>query len=525
VRRPLRTTALVIVALASALVVAPGGAPARTRDRDHDRMPDRWERAQGLRVGAKDGRADPDRDGLSNLGEYRSRTKPKTSDTDHDCVADVNEDPDRDKVDNGNELDERTRPRDADSDNDRVRDGREDADRDRLSNAKEDRFGTQPDDRDSDNDRKPDRLEDSDGDGVINARDRVNDNDAIAQAQARCRQTKASGSSAFVTRSGTQLMLNGSPYRFTGLNIYNANSVDNCWYTLGSGSGLDTSLEDIGPGKEAFRAWFFQFEATRNGGRDWSAFDHTLAVARRHGVKVIATLVNQWGECEGWSSYPEGYKGQSWYASGYRTQPSSPGMPATYRQWVAEVVSRYRDDPTILAWQLVNEAEARTSYTGSCPSSAPETLRAFAADMSSLVKSIDTNHLLNLGTIGSGQCGATSDDYKSLHALPDIDLCEFHDYTGAVMPGDQWNGLATRIAQCAQLGKPLFVGEIGIETSQVGSLAARAGLLSSKLAAQLPAGAAGVLAWDWRDGAHGGSSGSGYEIGPSDPALAPLGAY
>ena len=37
----------------------------------------------------------------------------------------------------------------------------------------------------------------------------------------------------FVTKSGTKLRLDGSPYRFTGLNIYNANSVDNCWYTLG----------------------------------------------------------------------------------------------------------------------------------------------------------------------------------------------------------------------------------------------------------------------------------------------------
>ena len=122
-------------------------------------------------------------------------------------------------------------------------------------------------------------------------------------------------------------MLNGSPYRFTGLNIYNANSVDNCWYTLGSGSGLDTSLADIGAGKEAFRAWFFQFEATRNGGRDWSAFDHTLAVARSHGVKVIATLVNQWGECEGWSSYPEGYKGESWYRAVTAPSPPAPGCP------------------------------------------------------------------------------------------------------------------------------------------------------------------------------------------------------
>ena len=127
------------------------------------------------------------------------------------------------------------------------------------------------------------------------------------------------------------------------------------------------------PGKEAFRAWFFQFEATRNGARDWTAFDHTLAVARSRGVKVVATLVNQWGQCEGWSSYADGYKGESWYASGYRTLPSSPGMPATYREWVAEVVSRYNDDPTILAWQLVNEAEAKTSYGGSCSSTAPAT--------------------------------------------------------------------------------------------------------------------------------------------------------
>ena len=44
-----------------------------------------------------------------------------------------------------------------------------------------------------------------------------------------------------MTRSGTQLLLDGRPYRFTGLNIYNANSIDNCWYTLGKGgSGLGT---------------------------------------------------------------------------------------------------------------------------------------------------------------------------------------------------------------------------------------------------------------------------------------------
>jgi mannan endo-1,4-beta-mannosidase len=333
----------------------------------------------------------------------------------------------------------------------------------------------------------------------------------------------------FVRRSGTRLHLDGSRYRFTGLNIYNANSVDNCWYTLGedtedTGHALHRSLARIGPGKEAFRAWFFQSLATRDGVRDWSAFDHTLEVARRHGVKVVATLGNQWWHCEGWPSEAEGYKTESWYESGYRTLAGTPGMPASYRRWVGEVVSRYRDDPTILAWQLMNEAEDKTALEGSCSSTAPETLKAFAADMASFVKRIDPNHLVSLGTMGNGQCGAAGSSYQDIHDVPGIDLCEYHDYSLDPMPGDQWNGMARRLAQCNELGKPLFVGELGIRTSFVGTELARAGLLASKLSTQFAAGVVGALVWSWRNGVNGGS-GAGYEVGPSDPALGVLGAY
>jgi hypothetical protein len=34
--------------------------------------------------------------------------------------------------------------------------------------------------------------------------------------------------SGFITRQGTELLLNGNPYRFSGLNIYNANSDGWC---------------------------------------------------------------------------------------------------------------------------------------------------------------------------------------------------------------------------------------------------------------------------------------------------------
>ncbi len=68
----------------------------------------------------------------------------------------------------------------------------------------------------------------------------------------------------FVTRSGTTLQLDGQPYRFTGINVYNANNASGCWYPMGSGSTLDDSLAAISAsgGPKVIRAWFFQALAT-----------------------------------------------------------------------------------------------------------------------------------------------------------------------------------------------------------------------------------------------------------------------
>jgi mannan endo-1,4-beta-mannosidase len=321
---------------------------------------------------------------------------------------------------------------------------------------------------------------------------------------------------SYVTRSGTQLMQGGAPYRFTGLNIYNANSTGSCWYDMASGSTLGDSLAAIGPGKQAFRAWFFQSLATRNGVRDWTAFDHTLAVARTHGVRVIVTLANQWGDCE-----TSGYKNDQWYAGGYLTR-RDPGSTVSYAAWVAQVVARYRNDPTILAWQLMNEAEVKPSRdSSSCSANAARILKTFAGTMSFVVKAIDRNHLLGLGTMGGGQCGAQDAEYQSLYSLPALDFCEYHDYQAtAPMPGDQFNGLQHRLDQCRVLKKPLIVDEVGIRPSEVGgTLEARAAMFSLKFGAQFAAGVAGELAWAWdKDG----STLDNYDIGPGDPALVAL---
>src|SRR4051794_30235742 len=124
----MRTIKYVLLAVAAAALLAlPGVAQAKSRDRDHDRLPDKWEKRHHFSTHKKSARGDGDRDSLSNLAEYRSKTNPRDKDTDNDGKADDDEARDRDNVDNGNEARERTSPRRRDSDRDGVRDGRETA--------------------------------------------------------------------------------------------------------------------------------------------------------------------------------------------------------------------------------------------------------------------------------------------------------------------------------------------------------------------------------------------------------------
>ena len=329
-------------------------------------------------------------------------------------------------------------------------------------------------------------------------------------------QHAAAPTSPFVTRSGTAFYLNGAPFKFAGFNIYQANSIGNCSYTMGNGSALDTALSSIGP-MQVFRTWFFQAEATNNGARDWSAFDHTLAVAKAHNVRVIATLGNQWGSCESPTSM---YKWDSWYTGGYKTQVL-PTTTVPYRNWVAEVVTRYKDDPTIAMWQIMNEAELKIDNTSTCGPSAD--LYNFASDISSLIKSIDPNHLVSMGTLGGSQCGTKGSDYQTLHSLPNIDTCEFHDYGNPTqaLPSN----FSSDLSACNADGKPLFVGEMGMKPNDPGvngTLQGRADLYNAKLSAQFAAGAQGILIWSWNNS---GSSMTSYQVGSGDPTLGIVNKY
>jgi hypothetical protein len=110
-----RLTLLITAAAALALLALPGAALAKSHDRNHDGIPDKWERHFHLSLKHNDAKGDPDHDGLNNKGEFKNHTNPRDADTDNDGL------------DDGDEVKTANDANDSDTDNNGVKDGEENA--------------------------------------------------------------------------------------------------------------------------------------------------------------------------------------------------------------------------------------------------------------------------------------------------------------------------------------------------------------------------------------------------------------
>ncbi|MCR6712716.1 MAG: cellulase family glycosylhydrolase [Demequina sp.] len=159
-----------------------------------------------------------------------------------------------------------------------------------------------------------------------------------------------------------------------------------------------------------------------------------------------------------------------------------------YKDWVTHLLNRtntitgvkYKDDPTILAWELGNEL--RCSSSGPYPSSpdcGSDMLVTWADEMSQYVKSADPNHLIGFGGEGflctdpGGSDWLTnctqSADPVALLALEDIDIHGIHIYpyhwepTEPTSDWQDWGSwwIDTQGAIAADANKPYYIGEYG----------------------------------------------------------------
>lgn len=72
-----------------AILALPGAAAAK--DRNHDHIPDRWEKRHNLSLKVNQARRDQDSDHLRNRAEFEAETNPRDPDSDNDGVEDGDE--------------------------------------------------------------------------------------------------------------------------------------------------------------------------------------------------------------------------------------------------------------------------------------------------------------------------------------------------------------------------------------------------------------------------------------------------
>lgn len=336
-----------------------------------------------------------------------------------------------------------------------------------------------------------------------------------------------------VTSLGTKLLLNGNKHVFTGVNAYELGT----WWDVNPGCGsqvdnLDQLFSSLPP-HSLVRFWAFQSLAVNKHTHTWdfTALDRVFKAAAAHGDYLIATLSDQAGTCDG-----DYFHNDAWYKGGYKTLHESDGEGrniTSFYSWVTKVVSRYRDNAGLGMWELVNEPEpsdCAKGYIGSacfghntCPSDAAASLRSFFDTMGARLHSLDSRHLVASGLIGKGQCGSAGTSYKYVSASKGVDVLTYHDYGDDVQPPLP-SDLVADLAMAAALGKPLLTEEAGMagapsSAACAHTLVGRATQVSANIAAQMAAGVAGYLSWDWTPQAN---SGCSLDIGPNDPLLTAL---
>lgn len=318
----------------------------------------------------------------------------------------------------------------------------------------------------------------------------------------------------FVGRDGREFVVGGEPFRFVGFNLYDAAASDR--YSCRPESRIPP--EDL----EAQFRWlrdeagvtvirFWAYQPYTSGGRDFSAVDSVIEAARATGIRLIPVLEDGPGDCStGRPGVPlaEADDG-TWFSSGYREPYGNARL--SYRDYVRVMAEHYRDEPTILAWMLVNEAE-----TTARDDQGRSVLVSFAGDVTQVVRDADPNHLITLGTQGNGAPGGSGSDLRAVYNQSGLDFVEVHDWARygsdtEPLPGATAGGalpaagseectsrtapIACAFAIAADLDKPIVVGEVGIRATDEAERRRRAQLLLAKGEAAFRAGAEGYLVW------------------------------
>ncbi|XP_031478193.1 mannan endo-1,4-beta-mannosidase 7-like [Nymphaea colorata] len=299
----------------------------------------------------------------------------------------------------------------------------------------------------------------------------------------------------FVRIRGLHFVINGYPFYANGFNAY--------WlmYVASDPSqrGKVTSAfqQASSHGLTVARTWAFsdggygalQYSPGVYNEQMFRGLDFVVSEARRYGIKLILSLANNYDSFGGKKQYVSWARNQGQYLSSDDDFFRNPVVKGYYKNHVTRVLTRvnsitgvaYKDDPTIFAWELMNEPRCTSDNSGA-------TVQAWITEMAAHVKSIDRNHLLEAGI--EGFYGPSSPrrwqfnagvqvgtDFIRNNQVPGIDFATVHSYpdiwlenSGDAAQFSFLNNWLDAHIQDAQnvLRKPLYFAEFGISSRKSG---------------------------------------------------------
>lgn len=307
--------------------------------------------------------------------------------------------------------------------------------------------------------------------------------------------------SPFVRQQGGAFKLNGKEYTYVGTNLWygailasqgqggdrerliaeldtlQALGVTNLRILVGSDGdrGVLTKVEptlQIAPGV---------YNDTILDGLDW-----LLCQMGKRDMKAVLYLNNSWEWSGGYGFYLEhagygptprpeeaGYETYMRHVAQFATSDSAQHLFYDYVRFIVSRTNRYSkipytEDPTIMAWQIGNEPRAFGEEQ-------KEPFACWLRKTSALIRSIDKNHLISIGSEGIWGCEMDSALYDRISADPNIDYMTVHiwpynwgwvrmpslqtDVQDAIRNTDTY--LRAHNAIAARIHKPIVIEEFG----------------------------------------------------------------
>ena len=168
-----------------------------------------------------------------------------------------------------------------------------------------------------------------------------------------------------------------------------------------------------------------------------AGLDYLLMQMEKRNMVAVLYLNNSWEWSGGYGYYLEqagmgkaprpnedGYPAFMQFVSQYATCEKAHQLFYDYVRFIIGRTNRYThrryvDDPAIMSWQIGNEPRAFSK----------EALPAFEhwlAEASSLIRSLDSNHLISIGSEGSWGCENDIACYERICADKNVDYCNIH---------------------------------------------------------------------------------------------------